>query len=145
MPLVDAYASAQHYHAHLAPIWEALPDEVRGVFWQPGSDRYQWGQRLDLQHRDESRVVLVASFVDAQRMAPSPLVLVEHGAGQTYNDPRLAGHGSYPGGSELGRVRLFVCPNDHVADAWLATYPNCRTVVVGCPFMDRWHRSENRE
>ena len=74
-------------------------------------------------------------------MAPSPLVYVEHGAGQTYNDPRLAGHGSYPGGAELDRVRLFVCPNDHVADEWLATYPDCRTVVVGCPFMDRWHGS----
>ena len=67
-------ASAQHDHAHLAPIWEALPRVFVVVLRQPRSDRYGWGQRLDLQHRDESRLVSVVSFVDAQRMAPSALV-----------------------------------------------------------------------
>jgi hypothetical protein len=136
--LIDAYASLRHYAEHLAPVWAALPAELRGSFYSP-SRTEQWGQPLD-RARDRGRLVLVASWRDAQTVGPSPLVYVEHGAGQSYDgDPRSAGNGSYSGGHALDRVRLFLCPNQQVADRWQARYPEARTAVVGCPKLDAWH------
>ena len=138
--LVDAYASAPHYAAHLAPIWDALPVEARGTFWRPPDARYQWGDMPFLGKRDIGRLMIVASWRDAHTMSANPLVYVEHGAGQTYyGDPVSAGNGSYAGGAGLEKVRLFICPNDTVAEQWNSTYPDTPTAVVGCPRLDRWH------
>ena len=136
--LIDAYASLRHYAEHLAPVWAALPAELRGSFYSP-SRTETWGQPLD-RARDRGRLVLVASWRDAQTVGPSPLVYVEHGAGQSYDgDPRSAGNGSYSGGHALDRVRLFLCPNADVAARWQARYPDATTAVVGCPKLDAWH------
>lgn len=85
--------------------------------------------------RDLSRPVLVAGFADMQRVNPSPVVLLEHGAGQAYVD---TDSGSYSGGAGWERARLFLCPNEAVARRWRATY-RAPAVVVGCPKLDRWH------
>lgn len=134
--MIDCYASLRHYAEHLQPVWAQLPPEVRGSFWSHDNGQ-PWGQHLDGK-RDHTRLVLVASLRDAIAMDPSPLVLVEHGAGQTYLGAGL-GHGSYPGGKGHDRVRLFLCPNQHVAELWHASYPATPAVVVGCPQLDRWH------
>jgi hypothetical protein len=129
--VIDAYASLRHYAEHIRPVWDALPDQLRG----------QWLEAPRLHRRDPARTVLVASWRDAQQVAPSPLVYVEHGAGQTYDaDPRARGNGSYSGGAGLDRVRLFLCPNAAVADRWRAAY-RAPAAVVGCPKLDRWHRA----
>lgn len=136
--MIDAYASAAHYVDHLRPIFDALPDGLRGTFWCP-SDR-TWGAPIGLERRDPGRLVLVAGWIDAQAMAPSPLIYVEHGAGQSYDgDPRSASNGSYAGGDDLERVELFIAPGEHVAARWIARYPSVRVAVVGCPKLDRWH------
>ncbi len=136
--MIDAYASLRHYAEHLAPVWAALPAELRGTFYSPSSTE-PWGTPLH-RGRDTRRLVLVAGWRDAQTVAPSPLVYLEHGAGQSYDgDPRGVGQGSYSGGQGLGRVRLFLCPSQRVADRWAATYPEATTAVVGCPKLDRWH------
>jgi hypothetical protein len=73
-------------------------------------------------------------------MRPSPIVYVEHGAGQSYDgDPRSKGDGSYSGGHSLDNVTLFLCPNGTVADRWQTAYPGTPAVVVGSPKLDRWH------
>ena len=137
---VDAYASQRHYAEHLYPIWERLPEQVRGVFWAPGRE-HDWGERLV--NRVTERTVMVAGWVDAQHMAPSPLVYVEHGSGQSYDgDDRSKGDGSYSGGHSLERVCLFLCPSERVADRWRAVYESTPVVVVGVPKLDRWHSKE---
>lgn len=74
-------------------------------------------------------------------MAPSPVVYVEHGAGQTYEgDPRGVAFPSYSGGTGLERAVLFVCPSETVAARWRARYPATPTVAVGAPKLDRWLR-----
>jgi hypothetical protein len=139
---VDAYASQRHYAEHLYPIWERLPEQMRGVFWAPGRE-HDWGERLV--NRVTERTVMVAGWVDAQHMAPSDLVYVEHGSGQSYDgDERSNGDGSYSGGHSLERVRLFLCPSERVADRWRAVY-DVPAVVVGCPKLDRWHSKETVE
>jgi hypothetical protein len=124
--VIDAYGSNRHYLDHLRPIWDRLPN--RGRFWTG-----------DSQERDRDTPVLVACWRDAQTMRPSPIVYVEHGAGQTYQETGTW-NGCYPGGEGLDHVVLFICPNETVADAWHRTYPGTPTAVVGCPKLDRWHQ-----
>jgi len=65
---------------------------------------------------------------------PGPIVLVEHGAGQTWPGR----HPSYPGGKRRDHVALFVCPSERVAEANRRWYPEARYAVVGCPKLDPW-------
>ena len=132
--MIDAYSSLRHYYNHLRPIWDALPAEVRGTFWAP-SRQEPWGQALH-RDRDVSRLVLIAGARDGDTIGDSPLVYVEHGAGQTYAGVDSP---SYSGGPGHDRVVLFLCPNEHVAGRWRAAYPDTRAEVVGCSALDRWH------
>lgn len=129
-PVVDLYASLPHYADHLEPVWAALPDEVRGRRWTPRT----WRAR----EVPAERVVLVGSLSDHMVVTPRRTVLVEHGAGQSYDgDPRGAGHGSYSGGDGLERVLLFVCPSERVAARWRRAYPETAAVVAGSPRLDQ--------
>ncbi len=138
MPTVHGYACLPHYAAHLAPILEALPDRLRGTLWGPHGVPLRSPSLLD-----PDAVVLVAGFNDGRRFAGRPVVLVEHGAGQSYpGDPRSAHHPSYSGGNEWDHAVGFVCPSDAVADRWRSRYPDTPAVAVGSPLLDRWHRVE---
>ncbi len=58
-------------------------------------------------------------------------MFVEHGAGQTYN----VSHPSYAGGPGRDGVRLFLCPNQQVADANSRVYA-APAVPVGSPRLE---------
>lgn len=81
---------------------------------------------------------MVASYADLQVVRRRSVILVEHGAGQTYLD--RPSHPSYPGGRGRESVGLFICPNASVAERNLVTYPAAKAVVIGCPALDRWHQ-----
>jgi hypothetical protein len=142
---IVAYASLRHYFDHLAPVVEALRNATRaplgGIEAPPGRP---WGNPL---RTDRTGAVwLVASFADAQRVAPAPVILLEHGAGQSYGggDERAARSGSYAGGDGLDHVIAFLCPNDSVAARWQHRYPDARLAVVGVPKLDPWHANGPR-
>lgn len=134
---VDAYCSQPHYVGHLAPIWQALPADARGTFFVSpsalaatvhygvGDDAVPCG-RLPRDRRGLS-VLLVAGAADLAVRQARPAVLVEHGAGQQY-----AGvvHPSYAGGIGRDGVALFVVPNERVAAANAARYPNVPQVIA---------------
>lgn len=128
------YASQGHYADHLRPIWLALPADVRGDAYA-GDGSSWWGDRLPARYRPTDRLVLVAGFSDAQRLAHVPTVYVEHGAGQTYTGVR---HGGYPGGPHPASVMGYLAPSERVADAWRAARPGVPVGVVGCPKLDPW-------
>lgn len=133
---IDVLASMPHYRDHLAPIWAALPDELRGTWWGP------YGRRVDRSFTaNTSGVLLVAGALDRVKAAPGrPVVLLEHGAGQSYDgDPSGARHASYSGGADWQAAVGFLCPSERVADRWRAAYPGAEAVAVGCPRLDRWH------
>lgn len=138
--MIDLFCSREHYARHAYPVWAALPDDVRGEAYAPKSG--SWWATASLPVRKRLRplqAVLVASYVDAREYAHHPVILVEHGAGQSYPGDLLSeGNGSYSGGAGLGNVILFICPNDDVAERWQGRYPTTRTAVVGDPFLDPW-------
>jgi hypothetical protein len=145
MTEVVAYASLRHYWDHIAPVAECLQMStaapLRGVDAPAGRP---WGSPL---RRDRSDALwLVASYADAQRVAPARTVLLEHGAGQSYRgDERASRSGSYAGGDGLDHVELFLCPNATVAGRWEARYPEARTAVVGAPKLDRRHLQDQEQ
>ena len=148
MPHADFWAPERHYVDHLAPIWHALDPAVRGTFWtKPGlADharrhgvpvRLADGTPRDL--RSGRWPVVTAAWGQARQLLATgrPVVLVNHGAGQTYN----VAHPSYSGGApELrSRIALFLEPGPHSAEATRASLPGARVVEVGSAKLDRWH------
>lgn len=100
-------ASRSWYAAHLAPVARLLGD---------------------------APVALVASYADhvAARRTGLPIVVMEHGVGQSY----LNGHPSYPGGRDRGDAALFLTPNDYSARLWRERYPDIPAVAIGSPRLD---------
>jgi hypothetical protein len=128
--VIDLLSSAPHYRAHLLPIWDALPAEIRGQrFNVDGGTRHRWPIP------DEPTHVLVASHGDlkrAQLVGCRRIALAEHGIGQSYGN----GHPCYPGGRDRGAVSLFLSPNETAAGMDRAAYPAARVEVIGDPGLD---------
>ena len=138
--LIDLAATAPWYLDHLAPVWLALPEALRGTAYVPSSmrdraiklgfDRVWWPGKA------RGNLTLVAGVKDARRMRSrgSPTVYLAHGIGQWYSDA----HSSYPGGRNREGVVLFLCANEQSAAANRAMYPASRSVAIGMPKLDVW-------
>jgi hypothetical protein len=66
-----------------------------------------------------------------------PVVLCEHGAGQSYQ----GNHSSYAGGRGREQVVLFLCPNEAAAERNRHAYPGVPALAIGCPKLDAYHLS----
>lgn len=128
--------SQPHYVDHLAPIVEALGDDL-SVRWVARGRRGRGGR-----WRPGERIgaALVASSVDARwvRGRARRVIHVEHGAGQVYVDGDADATGSYSGGAGMDHVDLFLTPSETSASRWRARYPDAAAVAVGCPRLDRF-------
>lgn len=134
MTRIHCVASRIHYAHHLAPVWDALPEAVRGVaatippLTLPGWRKVSHPRLLP------DGPALVASWRDLNAVRGRRAVYMEHGAGQTYTPrPNYAGHPTRPG------VGLFLCPSQRVAGLNRRHHSAARIAVVGCPKLDRWH------
>lgn len=142
---IDLVASRPHYLAHLLPVWWALPEDRRGAVYAPGSRGLvavatRAGLPVHTQYPPRSPdPVLVAGGNDLAYHRGRPVVLLEHGAGQTYtglDDP------AHAGGRGRDAVSLFCHPREETAARDRARYPAAQVEVVGCPRLDEWHRGE---
>lgn len=116
---VASVAFFRHYRDHLQPIWDALPDGVKGPI-------------------TANSLLLLAGAIDSQSHPSHEYVYVEHGAGQSYSGDNP----SYAGGEKHERCRLFIAPHERAAERWRSRYPTTAVAVVGCPKLDPWHRGE---
>lgn len=140
---VDAFASEPHYLRHLIPVWNQLPDEVRGSFMgfkslQPFFDAA--GLEMRTPDPDPRNAILVAGMRDFKMMRRAgKKILMEHGVGQTYIDGEAVANPSYAGGPHREGIDLFLCPNAQVKGANEYTNPSTPSEVIGVPAMDYWH------
>lgn len=140
--MIDATARLVHYFDHLAPVWRALPDDVRGDFHVP-PDLIDHATRLgvlatpyvDTVPWRGDGPILVAASQDLRRTAglDRPVAYLPHGVGQSFVTSRGTRRRGYAGGAGFDDVNLFLAPNDRNADLWRAAYPGARVVVTGCP------------
>lgn len=152
MTPIDFAASGPHTLAHLVPVYDALPAEMRGCFYLTRG----WGWTDEERERAASalfgdRPAMLVDFTDPHKTgAPligaawgdvsnvrktRPIALMEHGVGQTYRraNPAFAG-----GGRGREDVDLFLCPNEHTAALNREAFPDTPSVVVGIPWLDAW-------
>lgn len=124
---IDVLSSDSHYLAHIMPVYDALPERLKGVVHP-----MRWPvDRPILNH-----IALVGSAQDLSQTGQYRSIYVEHGAGQTYGgaDENMATHPSYSGGgAQHKRVLGYIAPSQIVADRW-----DKPSVAVGCPKMDAW-------
>jgi hypothetical protein len=156
------FASAEeHFAEHLAPVWHALPERVRGEFWT-APNLVEFARTLvptaEVRPRwvrvERGDYVVVAGEGDRKALPGVPIVRFEHGVGMSYagmvnvpvGAPRRAiegvrTHPSYPGGRGQRGVKLFCSPNRYSDDRWKAPYPGTPSEIVGTPKLDRIHNA----
>lgn len=148
--MIDAIAFEPHFLDHLAPVWLALPDELRGRFVVDPALAERAARRGIIAEpsprprhavaypapRTDGPRALVASYGDVKegrRLGYGPFAFLEHGAGQSYGNRR---NGSYAGGPDRDDNQLVMVPNDQCAAVWRDAYPAADVHVVGCPRLD---------
>ena len=135
--MIDALASESHFADHIRPIWEAIPPEVRGTFYDRKMAPIAIG-----------RPTLVAASSDMKRakITGRRIAMMEHGCGQSFGgDPRTDRTASYAGNSGRDPVSLFLHPGEHPASRDRAKYPNARVEVVGCAKLDALPRPPRKD
>lgn len=141
---VAFFAGEGHFLDHLAPVWAELPPAHRAGFFVRDEELLEHARARSI---DEVLVgvppagvtTYVSAIGDLRRVTKTdrrrPVILAEHGAGQTYSSR----HPSYAGGLGREGVVLFVVPNAHAARRNRARYPMTPNAIVGCPKLDHWH------
>lgn len=162
MPRVDISAAPVqmvghnriHYLSHLAPIWAALPDDIRGECHIAEADRenaeyfgianlrvHKSRKQIiaHLRNRPERRVTIVAGYSDLRHINKLglPNIFVMHGTGFIHDAD--ADISSYPGATRNRDNTVLILSNGPVITAIeRKKNPGIRVETVGCPKLDRW-------
>jgi glycosyltransferase involved in cell wall biosynthesis len=147
--VVDFYASEPQYADHLLNVLLALPEAMRGKVLlnnegrataMPPTVRQQYvieNVRVERAFAAPRGPIVVSSFGDLRdaRTTGRPIVLMEHGAGQSYSGRQ----NSYAGGQDRTGVALLLVPNVMAAQRNHRYHPSIPNAVIGCPKLDQWH------
>jgi hypothetical protein len=153
--MLDALAFEPQFLDHVAPVWQALPEGLRGMLYVDESLAARAiAKGLDFETIDagarrvsspppkaapgDGPVALTASIGDikiGRRMGYRKFIFQEHGCGQAYLGDRGIRHPSYAGGADREDVALFLMPNEYSANLWRQAYP-ALVEVVGSPRLD---------
>lgn len=153
MKRIDFLASQPQYLEHIAPIWNSLPERIRGTFYVP-DDLTVFAQRhirgiFFGYHRSAKAPftvnldypVLVANYGDMiamhEQFAARKILYMEHGIGHTFHKA------AYPDGpGKRDFVSLFLPPNEYTLRKIKLVRPDYPCRVIGTPKTDRIVSSE---
>lgn len=142
--MFDFCARERQHADHIIPIWHGLDPKQRGTFFTikhlEGYLIEHGVDDLTFNRVGTGNPIIVSSYQDMKASHGRDVIFVEHGAGQTYTVP----HPSYSGGAERESVRLFLCPNERVAQNNLKSYPKTPALVVGSPRLEWLSRIEHK-
>jgi hypothetical protein len=154
---IDFLAFEPQFLDHIAPVWDALPEglrgrfraderlmaraEARGIAAECISSRQVRGDLArPSANPGNGPIAFVASIGDTlvgRRLGYRRFIFMEHGAGQAYTDRvALNRHPSYAGGKDREDTIAFLVPNEYSAHLWRTAYPDARVEIVGCPKLD---------
>lgn len=142
---LDILARQSYYIDHLAPIWNALPDEMRGTFYVLDT-KWESLKKLDYSHKIQLYVddqfcghnpILTAAYGDAIRAVDfdnrRPVILMEHGIGLTF------GKATYADGiGQRDRLSAFLMPNRVTAGKIAPELQHIPHPIIGVPKLDGW-------
>lgn len=138
-----------HFGALLLPLYLDLPEEYRGTFYARGQAnkraRDAGVQAVSSRLRERKAPVVVASHEDYRSSRPAPIVMVNHGCGQTYHaiDSELGyRHPSYSGGTDRDRIVLNLCPSERDAALNRKWWPDAKSVACGPWRLDPFFRGD---
>jgi GT2 family glycosyltransferase len=148
-----------HYVDHMAPVYHALPEEYRGVFWcseglaghvralgiEPAVYPDRRGVQKAMMAMREKPLTVVCGHMEPSWLDYSqrPNAILMHGVGFCFDHKRS--HPSYPGTTMYRRyTRLMLATNEDIAGIERTANPQIRVDVVGCPKLDRWHKQKKR-
>ena len=155
--MIDFLAFEVQFLDHVAPVWHATPDSLRGCFVVErrlverahalgidcvgmDSTAIRMSAGRPKANPGDGPTAFVASIGDTlvgRRLGYRRFVFMEHGAGQAYTDRvALPGHPSYAGGKDREDTIAFLVPNEYAARLWRKAYPDARVEVIGCPRLD---------
>lgn len=148
--MIDFFATERHFIDHLAPIWKALPEGLRGGFVVHRALHEQAViNGIEEGPGDVRHPVAVASWGDykrARKAGRDRIVYVEHGAGQSYGgDPKTHDHPGYSGGRGHEPGGLYLVPNEYSAARWRQAYPSATVRVVGCAKLETLPAREGKD
>jgi hypothetical protein len=146
---VDFFARRSNYIDHIAPVWFALDESIRGSFYVPALIANYAAQKgldvsvlkppginnqLDVAPPGHGPLVTCAYGdlqVSERRNPNRPQIFMQHGVGLTFP------HNGYAGGAGMQReVALFLDPNQHTRDLVAKTFPHKPGYIVGTPKLD---------
>ena len=151
---VDFYASEPHYLDHIVDIWNKLPNEYKGILYVGVNDEDKLEHEINMVqyaldkhslnaiHIDNiehnNRLLLVPGVGKRMTQLGRSLILIIHGAGQSYVSH--SGKRWGPGGTGREQVYLFLNPNEYCHTLNTTHYPKAKSKIIGCPKMDKWHQ-----
>jgi hypothetical protein len=137
---LDIYAEQYHYFEHMLPIWKKLPEPFRGKFYVH-EDILEATQEYDtLLYEQNDNCLLIPSFFGKPPKPRKRIILMNHGAGQSFIMPHKNNQRSGAGGPGKENVVLFLDPNEKASSLNKQAYPNAKHAIIGCPKMDKWHQ-----
>jgi len=130
---VTFFSTEAHYAHHLWPVFQVMD----GARW------FHNGEPELLAEYVKDQTVVVAAHSDllvAHKAGARKIVLMQHGAGQSYlSGAKKYQHSSYPGGRGHERAALALFPNQQAHDHHYQRYGDrVPAEVVGCPKLDSW-------
>lgn len=142
--MIDFLGREPHHADHLINVYKALPEHMRGIFYAHKTSRQRLvdaGILPVLDMPPESRAITVVSSYRDMKLARHvgrPVVLAEHGAGQSYVGTKS---GSYVGAEDREGVLAVLVPGEHARARHIAAHPAIPAYAIGCPKLDHLHTS----
>jgi hypothetical protein len=125
---IDFLSTEPHFIDHMRPIWDALPEDAKGNWFQHAAPQTPTGN-----------ITLTCAWGNLKRLNGAPSVYMEHGIGMSYvNAAGERFHPSYAGSSKRDGVILFLNNHELTHDLNRKAHPNVPGVIVGTPKLDPW-------
>lgn len=141
--VISFTASETHFADHLLQVYRALPSDVLGGFYTTDRATAERARDSGVEARPgrppHGELTVVSSWGDLEKNRGNPVILFEHGVGQTYADQAFK---NFAGGPGRDNVVAFACPNKAVQKANARAYRGVPSAVVGLPRLWPWHRKK---
>jgi len=131
--MIDAYASEYHYHQHVQAVIDAVPEPYRGCVYTPDTRQHLSAV---------GGPILLSSYYDLVRLRGKirrPLVLMEHGCGQTYSG---AGE-TYADSEDRRGCAAYLAPGPWAAGRHRLHHPRTPVHEVGMVLLEEYLQIRN--